>query len=1832
MLGAGLTAAALPAETFVKDSISTYKDYESQIQYVSSLLGNQKGIYEELDQTAKKLGADTPFSAIGVAEAMQPLAQAGYSLDQIKEVTPTLINMAVATREPLSEMSSTLTQTLAQFQMLPDQAETVGDKIATAANISNTDVRDISESLKYAGTTAQAFNKPLDDILAVLSTLGDFGVKGSMAGTGINEFLARLEEPPKAAKKALQEYGIALDAIKPSTHSFEEIIETLVDSGMDIGSFIKLLGLEAGPKFAALFSTEGLDKYRGKLKTLQSENKGTLQKLTDEQMGTLSNIIETIKGNLQNISLSVGKKFKPLFSSLKSWFEENKDTLSVFAQNLVNGIIPVIEKVFAGLSKVMNWFNSLPKDMQSKVGSLAGVGTALAAIAGPVLLLASSPLAALEGLFGILQQLSMIKELDKKAQEISLLADAINSLSSSVSVTSGSKSSTKAIAETIADDAALAAIGIGDAGNALLLAADKYDDDVKKVEEKIEKTKTKPSTKSVKSQVVKAVEEATDTIAPALFAGGLYGADAIIDYEKPAPSRHYYSKADAAADTGALYGLTNFGASKRGMDSPGMSRFSGLPQYDDAISEMEKSEDKLRTLISQADDEVFGQFSTGDASNLALAATQLDDIGESAKKTGKSLKEDFTAGMDEWSARSYGVQLAEEADKIDEVGEKAVKSTGKLSRLTSGLSSLLGFGGTAAVAGDLAAIEVAAGGAGAEVATLGSSLAVLGGPVGAAAIVAVAGGLAAYATNLGDFRNNINSILTDLGSAGSNISTGNYELAGRNCAYAFGSGLETIGDLALGLVDPQTWIKVGDFLQGGIDASAAMARGLGQGLRDQVDILGPMVMSSLSSSFQNGMSYLSGVGAGILSTIQDGANPTSIGTWIMEQIGNGLNSAKISISGLWATIQAAYQSGDWLSLGADIGKKIGNGVLQTFKKINPIVGPAVENLIGGYLEGTPETNTPYKNPAKTGSLSWGGAGVSGSPITGYSLPPITSPSTTSIADELIKRGYSSELANDPDSAKTLAKTLGIDTTSASKASSTFTISAEQNAGALDESTSAVKAQKASIEDVISASQDWEDASRKAAKAGYSELEALKAWNNKDSEGDGSSDESDKISSVNDDQTESTKKKTKSVEKVIKSFDASVSKDEALSQILDEFGGSIDAAKKAVADVKIGDKTYNLGTTDGNPVLKAANDYTKASEKAESDLLKGIGVIEKFSSGTSIQDAINKTIDKYGTDYQGQIDVGGNLYNLGKKATGSYDAEGMADEWSFYLKGANDKAKAYLETLDNISTGEYYKSGAKKGQIKTKEMSTDEWAKNTGVIRKSTDGTQNAIKETEKYSNAASSAATGIIKFSDAYDASGKKTETLSKSTDTANDSLNSLSDSVGTIDLQGQFEALFDTVDLKAILEKALDYQADLGVGKLEKDGSNAAARQQIKDDAERMLYSSATNEGLQYINFAKYAGQSLSDAFADGGYVDMSIKKAYLQNTVGQAGGFNPSSSMTWDTNAYMNKFMNPEAYAAIDAIKKTLIPIAEGVYSGSITASGNDNTITGTKWGGSGWEAKYTEGVKGTETATKQAVSVFKSFSEALAAFNMDSAKATHVMRAYNDASKDLIATNDEARQYMALYNQANGQNTEFTRENIIQTRSLMQATMESQKLQEMYAAAIKEGGVDSEEAKAINAQLSLVNQDLAAAGITATSGLSGLPSSLQSLAAYAQSAVSQINAAIASANAAVNEANNYVTRVRNLSGKYQADSPGVKMPQYATGGEVEKTGPAIVHQGEFVLNRNDVNDLKRPQAATQLLQISQHIDLRGSMVDRNNVQDLDKLFYRSQKRALGRIGAKS
>ncbi len=333
----GLT---LPLVGFAALSLKVAGDFDAAMRSVAGKTGAVGSELDSLRQKAKDLGASTQFTARETADAMDFLAQAGLKTNEILESIGPTLQLATAANLELGQSADIVTNIMAGYGKQVGDLNNVNDILVNTVNNSNTNLVQLSESMKLAGPVFANMNIPMEETVGILGTMATAGFKGSLAGTSLRKAMISLLNPTGAAKKVFKDLKIDLDQFKDGQgriKSFTDVLAALSKAGIRAGQVTQIFGLRAGPALLPLLG-KGIAGIRELTETVK-------------QQGSASRIAA-----LKMAGFSGGMKvLKSAFEALQIAFAES-------------GLIDFAEKMIRGLAKLLRFMSKLPKPILFTIG------------------------------------------------------------------------------------------------------------------------------------------------------------------------------------------------------------------------------------------------------------------------------------------------------------------------------------------------------------------------------------------------------------------------------------------------------------------------------------------------------------------------------------------------------------------------------------------------------------------------------------------------------------------------------------------------------------------------------------------------------------------------------------------------------------------------------------------------------------------------------------------------------------------------------------------------------------------------------------------------------------------------------------------------------------------------------------------------------------------------------------------------------------------------------------------------------------------------------------------------------------------------------------------------------------------------------------------------------------------------------------------------------------------------------------------------------------------------------------------------------------------------
>ncbi|WP_272653878.1 MULTISPECIES: phage tail tape measure protein [unclassified Providencia] len=341
--GAGMLASGVGLGYAAKKVLVPGYDFEIGMSKVQALtrLDKNSDDYKMLREQARDLGATTAFTANEVAQGQAFYAMAGFKPEQIKNAMSGTLSMSLAGDIDLATTADIGSNILTGFKLNSNEMNRVSDALVATFTRSNTNLTMLGDTMKYVAPVASGLGVDLETAAVAAGKLGDAGIQGSMAGTGLRSILGRLAEPPKMAGEALDKLKIKTRDAKGNLRQFTDILAELDKKTKKMGTaeraglFKHIAGEEAFSALSVLVDQAGsgqLQAMIAEIKAAKGEAEKVAKTMTDNLDGDLKNLTSAyedvgiqIFGGADSPLRDITKRVTDLISKFGQWAKKNPE-------------------------------------------------------------------------------------------------------------------------------------------------------------------------------------------------------------------------------------------------------------------------------------------------------------------------------------------------------------------------------------------------------------------------------------------------------------------------------------------------------------------------------------------------------------------------------------------------------------------------------------------------------------------------------------------------------------------------------------------------------------------------------------------------------------------------------------------------------------------------------------------------------------------------------------------------------------------------------------------------------------------------------------------------------------------------------------------------------------------------------------------------------------------------------------------------------------------------------------------------------------------------------------------------------------------------------------------------------------------------------------------------------------------------------------------------------------------------------------------------------------------------------------------------------------------
>jgi len=311
---AAATGLAMAAGTVI--AVRKLAEFDDAIRATGAIASATDAEFAALSETALRLGKTTSFTSAEVAGLMTELARGGIKPDEINNMTDAVLDLARATGTEAAMSAEIMATTLNQFSLGAADATHVADVFTTAANSTLNTVEKLGEAMKFAAPVAQDLGMSLESTAAIVATLGNVGIQGTMAGAAIR----RLGAVTAAEADRMESvFGIAFKDAAGEVLPLIDMLENVNKATAGLTRGARMAKMKEAFGLLGITAAANLGKAAGsakdltdKLNDIQVTAKETAIKMDAGIGGSIRRMMSALDG----LAIALGSKLEPTFRNI----------------------------------------------------------------------------------------------------------------------------------------------------------------------------------------------------------------------------------------------------------------------------------------------------------------------------------------------------------------------------------------------------------------------------------------------------------------------------------------------------------------------------------------------------------------------------------------------------------------------------------------------------------------------------------------------------------------------------------------------------------------------------------------------------------------------------------------------------------------------------------------------------------------------------------------------------------------------------------------------------------------------------------------------------------------------------------------------------------------------------------------------------------------------------------------------------------------------------------------------------------------------------------------------------------------------------------------------------------------------------------------------------------------------------------------------------------------------------------------------------------------------------------------------------------------------------
>lgn len=322
----------------VTGALEVGKQFEASMSNVQAVSGATAEEMQILEETARKYGSTTQFSASEAADALGYMALAGWDANQSADALGGVLNLAAASGMELAEASDMVTDYMSAFGMEADKSAYFADLLAYAQANANTTAAGLGEAFKNSAANMNAAGQDIETTVSLLAMMANQGLKGSEAGTALTAVMRDMTAKMTDGAIAIGDTSVK---VMDANGNYRDLTDILKDVEAATN------GMGDAEKAAALSTTFTADSIKGLNLMLNAgvDSAADFEEQLRNSGGSAEEMARIMNDNLEGDLKSLNSAYEELGITL---YQSANAPLREIVQTVTNDVLPAFTELING--------------------------------------------------------------------------------------------------------------------------------------------------------------------------------------------------------------------------------------------------------------------------------------------------------------------------------------------------------------------------------------------------------------------------------------------------------------------------------------------------------------------------------------------------------------------------------------------------------------------------------------------------------------------------------------------------------------------------------------------------------------------------------------------------------------------------------------------------------------------------------------------------------------------------------------------------------------------------------------------------------------------------------------------------------------------------------------------------------------------------------------------------------------------------------------------------------------------------------------------------------------------------------------------------------------------------------------------------------------------------------------------------------------------------------------------------------------------------------------------------------------------------------------------